>query len=90
MLCQSLLYNKVLWLHTYRHSFLYSFPLWFIMILNIAPCAIHWDLVVYPILNVIVCIYQPQTPSASLALPSLLATTSQFSMSVSLFQAQLD
>ena len=90
MLCQSLLYSKVLQLHTYRHSFLYSFPLWFIMILNIAPCAIHWGLVVYPILNVIVCIYQPQTPSTSLSLPTLLATTSQFSMSVSLFQAQLD
>ena len=60
------------------------------MILNIAPYAIHWGLVVYPILNVIVRIYQPRTPSPSLSLPTLLATTSQFSMSVSLFQAQLD
>ena len=37
------------------------------------------------ILNVIVCIYQPQTPSQSLDLPSsFLATTSMFSMSVCL------
>ena len=38
------------------------------------------------ILNVLVCIYQPQTPSPSLCLaPSPLATTSLFSMSVNLF-----
>ena len=30
MLYQSLLYSKVTQLYTYTHSFLYSFPLWFI------------------------------------------------------------
>ena len=36
------------------------------------------------ILNVIVCIYQPQIPSQSLSLPDLLATTSLISISVNL------
>ena len=48
---------------------------------TVGPCCLS-------ILNVIVCIYQPQTPSASLSLPhslphSLLATTSLSSMSMS-------
>ena len=31
ILCQSLLHNKVTQLYAYVHSFLYSFPLWFII-----------------------------------------------------------
>ena len=53
---------------------------------NIVPCAIQQEPCCLSVLNAIVCIYQPQTPSPSLSLPpSPLATTSLFSMSVSLF-----
>ena len=44
----------------------------------LGPCCLS-------ILNIIVCIYQLQTPSPSLSLPSPLATTSLFFMSMSLF-----
>ena len=54
-------------------------------ILNIVPCAIQWDLVVYPFslyfasANLILPIHPSTTPL------SPLAATSLFSMSVSLF-----
>ena len=68
MLCLSLLYSRVTQLCTYIHSFLNIFfhyglsqeigcsYLWY----TVGPCCLS-------ILNVIVCIYQPQTPTPSLS-----------------------
>ena len=84
ILCQSLLYSKMIQLYAYIYFFFKnSFPLWFIpglsLCYTVGPCCLC-------ILNMIICIYQPQTPSPSVSLPtSTLATTSLISMSVNLF-----
>ena len=74
-------------LHIYIHSFfniLFHYGLsqeigYSLLCCTIGPCCLT-------ILNVIVCIYQPQTPSPSLSFPHFpLATTNLISMSVSLF-----
>ena len=83
MLCQSLLFSKVTQFYTYIHSF-FNIHLHYglsqetgysSLCYTLGPCCSS-------ILNVIVCIYQPQIPSPSLPLPTPLATTSLISMSL--------
>ena len=86
VLCQSLLYSKVTQLYAYICFLKFFSIMVYHRSLNIVPCLCYIVGPCLSILNIIVCIYQPQTPSASLSLlPSTLATTSLISMSVSLF-----
>ena len=86
MLCRSLLYSRVTQFYTYIRSFLnilFHYGLsqeigYSSLCYTVRPCCLS-------ILNVIVCIYQPQIPSPFLSLhPSPLATASLISTSVSL------
>ena len=82
-MCQFLLHSRVTQLHIYVHSFFIFFSHHGLpreigynsLCCTVGPCCLF-------ILSGIVCIILPQTPSPSL---SPLATTSLFSMSVSLF-----
>ena len=92
MLCQFLLYSKMpqSYIYTYIYIYIYSFSHTTFyhgqsqetgqssLCCTAGPHCLS-------ILNAIVCIYQPQTPRPSYSLPLPLATTSLFSMSVSLF-----
>ena len=83
MLCQTLLYSKMIQLYTYIHSFFIVFSIMvYHRILNTVP-----ELCIKTLLFIIILwIYQTRTPCVFLSLPAhfSLATTSLFSMSVSL------
>ena len=69
----------------YTFFFIFFSTMVYHRILNIAPCAIQWDLVVYTF-----CIYQFASGKPNLPLPpspslSPLANTNLFSMSMILF-----
>ena len=86
MLCSFLLYSKVIQLYIYIHSFSYSFPLWFITGYWIQfPVLYSRALLFIHALHNSLHLLTPNSQSIPLPPPSSLATTSLFSMSVSLF-----
>ena len=70
VLCQFLLHSKVTQLHIYTYSFFYII-FYHSLFQEIAYSSLCYTVRSHclSILNVILCIYQPETPSASLSLP---------------------
>ena len=74
----SVIYAYTFFLNVFHYGFLQDIGYSFLCYYEVGPCCLS-------ILNVTVRIYQPQTPSPALPLPSPLAPTSLLSVSVSLF-----
>ena len=89
MLCLFLLYNKIIQLYIHTFFFVSFSIMVYHRILTIAPCALQQTLLLIHSLCNSLHLLIPASHSMPLPIPSPLATTSLFSMSVSLFHRQV-